>query len=144
MQGTKWLRWLLCFGESIYLLSISALVLQFFRPNDPFQSSVAFHIKTSYLNCTVNNLTGFYMKCSTGLYTAKMLHEIWSFFIAFSINLLLYLFILLLVQVWCQYYAKQYKKILVHWNIVVFIFMTWKLYLWNQFWMLIAAVYILY
>ena len=33
----------------------------------PFQPSVAFHIETRHLICTANQMTGFYMKCNTGL-----------------------------------------------------------------------------
>ena len=32
-----------------------------------FQPSAAFHIKTSHLICYENQMTGFYMKCNTGL-----------------------------------------------------------------------------
>ena len=32
---------------------------------DPFQFSVAFHIETSHLIWTANQITGFYMKCNT-------------------------------------------------------------------------------
>ena len=31
-----------------------------------FQPSVTFHIETSYLVCTANQMTGFYMECNTG------------------------------------------------------------------------------
>ena len=34
---------------------------------NPFQLSVAFHIETSLLFCSVKQLTGFNMKCNTGL-----------------------------------------------------------------------------
>ena len=34
---------------------------------NPFQPSVAFYIETSYLICRANRMTGFYMKCNTGL-----------------------------------------------------------------------------
>ena len=34
---------------------------------NPFQPSVAFHVETSYLFCCAKQVTGFYMKCSTGL-----------------------------------------------------------------------------
>ena len=34
---------------------------------NPFKPSVVFHIETSHLICTANQLTGFYMKSSTGL-----------------------------------------------------------------------------
>ena len=33
----------------------------------PFQPSVAFHLEISHLICTANQVTGFYMKCNTGL-----------------------------------------------------------------------------
>ena len=41
-------------------------MLQYTQFN-PFQLSVAFHIKTSHFNCKSNQVTGFYMKCNTGL-----------------------------------------------------------------------------
>ena len=34
---------------------------------NPFQPSDAFHIDTSHLICTLNQMTGFYMKYNTGL-----------------------------------------------------------------------------
>ena len=34
---------------------------------DPFQPSVVFHIETSHLICNANQMTGFHMKCNTGL-----------------------------------------------------------------------------
>ena len=34
---------------------------------NPAQSSVAFHIETSHLIYTANQVTGFYMKCNSGL-----------------------------------------------------------------------------
>ena len=34
---------------------------------NPFRPSVAFYIETSYLICTANQMTGFYMKRNTGL-----------------------------------------------------------------------------
>ena len=33
----------------------------------PFQTSVAFHIKTRHLICCTNQMAGFYLKCNTGL-----------------------------------------------------------------------------
>ena len=38
----------------------------------PFQPSVAFHIKTSHLFCTAEQMTAFYMKCNTGLEWANL------------------------------------------------------------------------
>ena len=32
-----------------------------------FQPSVAFYIETSHLFCSAKEMTGFYMKCNTGL-----------------------------------------------------------------------------
>ena len=34
---------------------------------NPFQHSVAFYIETSHLICSVYQMTGFFMKCNTGL-----------------------------------------------------------------------------
>ena len=36
-----------------------------------FSPSVAFHIETSHLICTANQMTGLYMKCNTGLKWVK-------------------------------------------------------------------------
>ena len=36
------------------------------RLNGPFQSSVAIHMETSHLIRTVNQMTGFCMKCNDG------------------------------------------------------------------------------
>ena len=38
---------------------------------NPFQPSVAFHIETSYLICPANQMTGFCMKCNSGLRGVK-------------------------------------------------------------------------
>ena len=38
---------------------------------NPFQPSVAFHIETSHLICKAKQMTGFYMKCNTGLKWVK-------------------------------------------------------------------------
>ena len=40
-----------------------------------FQPSVTFHVETSSLICSANQMTGFYMKCNTGL---KWFNEIFS------------------------------------------------------------------
>ena len=34
---------------------------------NPIQPSVAFHIETRHLICSANQMTGFYMRCNTGL-----------------------------------------------------------------------------
>ena len=34
---------------------------------NPFQHSVGIYIETSHLICTADQITGFYMKCNTGL-----------------------------------------------------------------------------
>ena len=39
---------------------------------NPFQPSVVFHIETSHLICNANRMTGFYMKCNTGLKCVKL------------------------------------------------------------------------
>ena len=38
---------------------------------NPFQPSVVFHIETSHLICTANQITGFYVKCNPGLKWVK-------------------------------------------------------------------------
>ena len=45
---------------------------------NPFQSSVAFHIKTSNLFCFGKQMTGFYMKRNTGLKWVKSLKIFFS------------------------------------------------------------------
>ena len=42
------------------------IVLQSMQHN-PFQPSVAFHVETSHLFSRAKQMTGFYIKCSTGL-----------------------------------------------------------------------------
>ena len=37
----------------------------------PFQAGVAFHMETSHSICSVNQITSFYLKCSTGLKWVK-------------------------------------------------------------------------
>ena len=39
----------------------------FCEKNYAFQCSIAFHIETSHLICTANQMIGFYMKCNTDL-----------------------------------------------------------------------------
>ena len=38
---------------------------------NPFQPSVVFHVETSHLFCSANQMTGFYMECNTGLKWVK-------------------------------------------------------------------------
>ena len=45
----------------------STLKSHIYKWLNPFQSSVAFRIETSYLICNENQMTGFYMKCNTGV-----------------------------------------------------------------------------
>ena len=40
---------------------------------NPFQLSVVFHIETSHLICSVNQMLGFYMKCNFELKWVKKL-----------------------------------------------------------------------
>ena len=50
------------------------LKMQVWRPKVyQFQLRVEFHIKTSHLICSTNQMAGFYMKCNTGL---KWVNEI--------------------------------------------------------------------
>ena len=51
-------------SQSYFLVFFMLFNVDFF---DPFQPSVAFHIETSHLTCIANEMTGFYMKCKTGL-----------------------------------------------------------------------------
>ena len=49
-------------------LNLLLELLYFMQQNfNPFQPSVAFHLETSRLTCTTNQMTGFYMKYNTGL-----------------------------------------------------------------------------
>ena len=43
---------------------------------NPFQPSVAFHIETSHLLCTKNQMAGFYMKCNSGMNWFKWVMKI--------------------------------------------------------------------
>ena len=53
---------------------------------NPFQPSVAFHIETSHLICTANQMTGFYLECKTGLKWVNSFHiSVFFYFIAFQI-----------------------------------------------------------
>ena len=54
----------LLFKLPTYVWFLSRCSTQLFNP---FQPSFAFHIETSHLVCTTNQVTGFYMKCNTGL-----------------------------------------------------------------------------
>ena len=38
---------------------------------NPFQPSIAFHIETSHFISAANQITGFYMKCKTGMKWVK-------------------------------------------------------------------------
>ena len=44
----------------------------FFTFIKPFQPCVTFHIETSHLICTANQMTSFYMKCNTELKWVKL------------------------------------------------------------------------
>ena len=50
---------------------IMTILVDFFKLSgqliNPFQPSVAINIETSQLICTANQMTGFYIKCNTGL-----------------------------------------------------------------------------
>ena len=66
-------------GEEISKLTIETpkrLILL-----NPFQPSVAFQIETSHLICSANQVTGFYMKCNTGLKLFNLLFFFYNFFI---------------------------------------------------------------
>ena len=38
-----------------------------FKELNQFKPNVAFHLKNSHVICRANQMTGFYMKCNTGL-----------------------------------------------------------------------------
>ena len=57
-----------------------------FQPSVAFhietiQPSVAFHIEISHLICIANQITGFYMKCSTGLKWVEKYHTVTRFLV---------------------------------------------------------------
>ena len=51
---------------------------------DIFQPSVAFQIKSSHLICKANNMTGFYMKCETGM--NWVLKNVTIYLLCFSVS----------------------------------------------------------
>ena len=51
------------------------------KPVNPFLLNMAFHIETSQLICSANQITGFYMKCKTRL---KWVNYLTNFFRKFS------------------------------------------------------------
>ena len=66
-------------GQTVLKVNIETLqrlyVIYFFSVNcivvNPSQPGVAFHIETSHLICTANQVTGFYMEYNTGLKWVK-------------------------------------------------------------------------
>ena len=62
-------------GFWICLPSYSILIYRYYNP---FQSSVVFHIETTYLIYRANQMTGSYMKCNTGQKWVKGLHNVFS------------------------------------------------------------------
>ena len=54
-------------GNGIMFLQVCAYCVCDLLEFNPFQPSVAFHIKTSHLICSPNEMAGFYMKCNTRL-----------------------------------------------------------------------------
>ena len=66
---TIWCKASVCAHRSIVIIEwIWHLVATFYISSffNPFQPSVAFHIETSHLICTANQMTGFYVKCNFG------------------------------------------------------------------------------
>ena len=45
-----------------------------------FQSTVTFYIETSHLICIANQMTGFYMKCNTGMKWVNLVITVNTFF----------------------------------------------------------------
>ena len=56
-----------------WMVSMLEKHLMWKRSINSFQPSVALHIETSHLVCPANQMTGFYMKCNTGLKWVKMI-----------------------------------------------------------------------
>ena len=59
---------------------------------NPFQPSVAFHIETSQLICTANQMNGFFMECNTGLKWVDKKRNIIDIRILFGISGLKFLY----------------------------------------------------
>ena len=53
-------------------LNLPSTLFQIKPVFNPFQPSIAFHIETSHLICTTNQMTGCYMKCKAGLKCIKV------------------------------------------------------------------------
>ena len=50
-------------------------MIQLSLPLTQFQPNVAFNLETSHLICSANQITGFRMKCNTGLRWANFEHN---------------------------------------------------------------------
>ena len=59
---------------SSYCLKNFSLLRLFEKQNNLFQPIVALCVETIHLICTANQMTGFYMKCNTGLKWVKFLY----------------------------------------------------------------------
>ena len=58
--------------DFLFLCAYNYLMTLIYRIQiNQFQPSVTFRIETSHLICTANQMTGFYMKCNTGLKWVK-------------------------------------------------------------------------
>ena len=68
---TKWLNTIKQFAgknrQIVWVNHFVGLVLKRLKIINPFLHSIAFHIGTPHLICTVNQIAGFYMKCNTRL-----------------------------------------------------------------------------
>ena len=74
ISETKSYEWEMVLKTYLILLLHVNRVLR--KAVNHFQPSVAFHIDPSHLICVANQMTGFYMKCSTGLKWVKEYHTV--------------------------------------------------------------------
>ena len=54
---------------------------------NPFQPSVAFHIETTLVIFTANQITGFYLKCNNGLKWVKAVNQWAGFYMNGTVSL---------------------------------------------------------
>ena len=71
--------------EPIWFISLYGVWKNIMKTFNPFLPSVAFHIGTSHLICSVNQISGFYMKYNTGLKWVKIsINKNWIWWEAYS------------------------------------------------------------
>ena len=70
----KWISFAVLTHFGNYQVAVAAHVVLFLNP---FQPSVAFHIQISHLICSVNHMTGFYMKRNKVLKWVENFQLLW-------------------------------------------------------------------